>query len=35
MITLNAIDKAKKVATAFIDLFKMWDTLDHNFLPTH
>ena len=32
MVTVNALDKDRKVATIFMDLSKAFDTLDHNLL---
>ena len=32
MVTVNALDKDRKVAIIFMDLSKAFDTLDHNLL---
>ena len=33
MVTVNALDKDRKVAIIFMDLSKVFDTLAHNLLP--
>ena len=32
MVTVNDVDKDKKVGTIFMDISKAFDTLDHNLL---
>ena len=32
MVSINSLDKEKKVVTIFMDLSKLFDTVDHNLL---